>query len=30
MFANLYEGFDFAGKKGLSLGQEGSYVGKLV
>ena len=28
MFANLYEGFDFAGKKGLSLGQEGSYAGE--
>lgn len=28
LFANLYEGFDFAGKKGLSLGQEGSYAGE--
>ena len=28
LFANLYEGFDFSGKKGLSLGQEGSYAGE--
>ena len=27
LFADLYEGFDFAGKKELSLGQEDSYGG---
>ena len=27
LFADLYEGFDFTGKKELSLGQEGSYGG---
>lgn len=28
LLAELYEGFDFAGKKDLSLGQEGSYGGQ--
>ena len=28
LFANLYEGFDFTCKEGLSLGQQGSFAGK--
>jgi hypothetical protein len=28
LFADLYEGFDFTGKKELSLGKEGAYGGE--